>query len=209
MSNQRWKNLERDTADHFDHILKRFADEKCAAGLGRYGYKVNQYGKLIDRNRRGEDFSVENSDVDVVTPNFMAAGDHGIYIHDAIGGPVIVECKYRQGNPLPRLFNNFAKSRPSSLMTPMMILFCSGNSYMVKWLADFQHRDWKHNLNWDEIWITSQKINKSNTYIDAWLKQAESYIPTKAKKFEEDPNKFIGLAATRGAKSRIICIQRI
>jgi len=205
----RWKNLERDVAEHFDTLLKRLAGEKCKAGLGQYGMPD---GQLIKRNLRGNDFSKEDSDVDVYTPEYVPYHSWTggpVRIHDLIGGPIIVECKYRSGNPIPRLFNDWAKSRPSSLMTPVMFLYCRGYNYVVRWLGDFLHRDWKNNGKFDELWITSRRLNKTNSYVEEWMQEAEYYIPLKARAFEYDEKAFMPLIATRSRGSKAVVIQRV
>lgn len=196
MSKQdRWKDLERDAADHFDLLIKKKAEENDLP----YKRLLSEDGKIIERNKRGADFGHGDSDIDVIVPG----------IDFRIGGPFLIEAKYRKGNILPKLFNDFSKSRPSSFLTPLMILSCRGKHYMMRWLADFQHKNWMRDREWSDVWITSKKLNKSNTYVEDWMVQAEDYFQVKAEQFSIDVETLTPLVVTRGFRSKAIIIQRI
>ena len=191
----RWKNLERDCADHFDLLLKKIAAENKIP----YKHLLSKDDKLIERNKRGDDFGRTDSDVDVIQPT----------MHRLIGGPFIVESKYRKSNVLAKLFNDFAKTRPSSFLTPMMILSSNGKHYLARWLDDFNHKNWMRDREWGDIWITSKKLSKSNKYLQENFGQARDYFAAKAKQYNIDISELQPLVVTRGFRSKAVIIQEM
>lgn len=191
----RWKQLERDTGDHFDLLLKKLAEENNIP----YKHLLSRYDKLVERNRRGDDFSQEDSDVDIIVPG----------LHHLIGGPFIAESKYRQKNPLGKMFNDFAKTRASSFLTPIMIISHKGVHYVARWLADFKHKDWMRDLEWGDVWLISKKLNKKNKYLEEWFEQAEDYSDDKIASYDLSRDEITPLVVTRGLRQKAIVIQKI
>jgi hypothetical protein len=191
MSNENWKNLERTCAKHFDSLLREKAD--------LLGIKVPDE-PIVRRNLRGANFSKADSDIDVVYPA----------VHNMIGGPHILEAKYRKQNTILRSFLDFAKTRPNSSMIPAMLLHSKGSIYVMRKLSDYRFKELltTENEPWN-IWITSKNLSKNNKYLEDWMKQAEEYIPTKAEEYNLDTKDFVPLVCCSSYRTPVVCIQRV
>jgi hypothetical protein len=192
----RWKDLERRTADHFDKLIKKLANKYS---IDTTSYE-NDRGKIITRNVRGDDFSKSDSDVDIILPDSL---------RNLLGSSFIIENKYRKSNPVIKMFYDFRKTRPSSFLTPIMLISTKGGHYLMRGLNDFLHLDWMHERDWSDIWIHSTKLSKNNNYVQQWMKQAETYIEDKALLYGIDSKTITPLVVCSSYRTQPVVIQKI
>lgn len=159
MASKAWKRLERDIADYF-------------------GVKRNI--------KRGMDFSIEDTDVDVVKrPEWKMN--------------MIIDCKYRSNANMvvPITFRDEAKKCKDKDKIPVLLIHSPRNTYLAIQLEDFT-QELLDELVWEKLWISTMSMRSNAEYMDDWFdKLYTTYAPLKAEEFNVDPITICPIVAMR------------
>lgn len=179
-SSKAWQQLERDTASHF--------------GLS---------GRNI---RRGMDWSIKDTDVDVV--NELNWGLN-----------YIIDCKYRSNSEgkLCEVMRDVAKKAPADL-TPLIRFATDKWLYWVFQLEGYEEEDiidvYDNDVVYDDVpmrYFVHTEIARAGTdYIDKWFnKLIETYLPIKAEQFGVKEHELVPAVTLRkkGVRQTLIVLR--
>lgn len=170
MATNSWKQLEREVASHFD----------------------------VKRNiKRGSDFGIEDTDVDVFERDEWR------------GVNFIIDCKYRTDKQIvvSDALRDWDKKCPGKDLNPMLIVHSPEATYAACLMRDFTPEMLEDEGSWEDLWVTTMVMRKNANYLDEWFEKLDTtYKPLKAEEFMVDDDSIVPLVALRAKGGPVVII---